>query len=91
MPVTYKLADYRREAARDPFVLVVDDETTIEIAPPNTDDMLDAAASTDVRTQLRKLCGEAYGPLMDALGKEQGSVLKVVVNDLSRHFGLGEL
>lgn len=86
----YRLADYRQQANRLPFAFEIDDDTTLIIPPPTATVMLDVAATTDLRTQMQLMTGDQFEKLMDALGDEQGAVLKPLLKDLSRHFGLGE-
>ena len=90
MAKKYSLADYRRQANRSPFSLEIDEEQTLEIAPPTTSAMLDVQATDDVREQLKLLAGDKYDELMEAIGDEQGGVLKVLLKDMTGHFGLGE-
>jgi len=86
----YRLADYRRQANKEPFPLELDDERVLMIPAPSTNTVLDVQATEDVREQLRMLTGDAYDDLMEAIGEEQGGVLKALMKDLTDHFGLGE-
>lgn len=90
MTKRYRLADYRREANRPPFVLEIDEERTLEIPAPDTNTILDVQGAVDVRQQVKLLTGDKYGELMDVIGGEQGGVLKQLMRDLSEHFNLGE-
>lgn len=90
MTKKYSLADYRRQANKPPFPLDIDEERTLEIAPPTTSAMLDVQSTDDVREQLKLLAGDKYDELMEVIGEEQGGVLKVLLKDMTAHFGLGE-
>lgn len=86
----YRLADYRKQANKPPFPLELDEERTLEIPAPSTNALLDAQATADVREQLKLMTGVKYEELLEVIGEEQGGVLKVLLKDLSDHFGLGE-
>ena len=86
----FQLAVYRAKANKAPFELIVDEDKTVSIPPPSTDVILDVSEATSVREQLRLLAGDQYGPLMEALGDEPGSILKPLMADLTEYFGLGE-
>jgi hypothetical protein len=90
MTKRYRLADYRREATKPPFVLEIDEERSLEIQAPDTNTILDVQATADVRQQVKLLTGDKYAELMEVIGSEQGGVLKVLMRDLSEHFNLGE-
>lgn len=86
----YSLADYRTQAHKPPFPLVIDENRTLEIDPPTTNVMLDVSATTDIREQLKLLAGAHYDELMEVIGEEQGAILKPLLGDMTKHFGLGE-
>ena len=86
----YQLAVYRAKAKKAPFELIVDEDKSIVISVPSTDVILDVAEAVTPREQLRLLAGEQFEALMDVLGDEPGSILKVLLSDLTNHFDLGE-
>ena len=90
MPKKYSLADYRSQASKAPFPFEVDEGKVIEISPPTAETTLDVTATTDLREQLRLIAGDKYEALMDAIGDEQGAILKPLLADITKHFGLGE-
>lgn len=86
------LSQYRKEADVKPFVLEVDDSTSITIQPPDGDAFLSLGEvqMNDAHGMLSLLCGDQYEEVMDVLGKEPGPVLLAVVQDMARKFGLIE-
>ncbi|MEU6033970.1 hypothetical protein ABZ801_01030 [Actinomadura sp. NPDC047616] len=89
MSKTYRLAQYRREAKREPFTLELDDGTCITVNPPSGGSVLQLDPSKSTREVLRLLAGDSYQALVDALADDDASVLVAVLRDMQVHFGLG--
>jgi hypothetical protein len=83
------LADYRKEARREPFELPLDDDTVIVIPPPNGYTLMDLDTAYSTRAVLKLLAGGQYEALIGAIGDEDGAVLMAIGKDIRDHFGLG--
>lgn len=83
------LAEYAAEAKRDPFELPVDAKTTIVIQPPTVEQLLAIEDAPDTRTALRAITGDQFTALMRALKGQPAPVLAAIVEDMRKHFGLG--
>ena len=87
---TYSLDRYRREAKGEPFELHLDDEHSIVIDRPTGDVLMDVEEARSSREIITLLCGDKADEFLDAIGKEDFSVLQAVAQDMQEHFGLGE-
>lgn len=88
------LARYRSEVKGDPFVLWLDDDETITIPRPTGDQMFEAEEAFRAGTSkdvIRAFCGpDLSGPFLDAVGKEDASVVMKIAEDMQKKFNLGE-
>ena len=87
---TYSLARYRAEAKREPFVLEVDEKTSIIINQSSSAALLRVEQAKNSEEALKILTSEQYDALIRTIGDEDAGVLKALVRDLREHFGLGE-
>lgn len=89
----YSLAAYKSKVKGEPFRLAVDEDNVIVIPRPTGDQILDAEAAqreTDSRAAFEALCGDVADEVLAVLGREDAAVLKMFVEDMQKHFGLGE-
>lgn len=84
------LARYRSEVKGDPFVLWVDDDTKVEVPRPTSESMWDAEEATTSREAIRALGGAKGDELVETLAGEDIEVMVAVLNDMRKHFGVGE-
>lgn len=90
MPRTYSLTKYRAEATREPFVLELDEGSTLTIPQPSVDEILDITGMVNVRAQLKILAKDQYDDLIKHIGDLPGGLVKPLVRDILDHYGLGE-
>ena len=88
----YRLDGYRKAAKKEPFILVVDDETEISIKAPSNRASLAASkiSEEDLEGQLRIVFGESYDEVMEAIGDDTAEVLSAILKDVSDHFGVDQ-
>jgi hypothetical protein len=86
---TKTLADYRKEAKREPFTLPLDDNRVIVIKPPTGATLMDLDTAYTTRAVLKLIVGDQYDELIEAIGEEDGAVLMAIGKDMQKHFGLG--
>lgn len=84
-----RLAQYRAEATKGPFVLELDDDNTLTIPAPNGNVLLQMDTIFTTDGILRKLAGDHYDAVLEAVGGEDGAVLIALMKDMQRHWGLG--
>jgi hypothetical protein len=84
---------YRAEVKGEPFVLWLDDDEKLEIPRPNGDQMFaaeEAYRTGTSRDVIKALCADQAGAFLDAVGKEDASVVMSIAQDMQKHFNLGE-
>lgn len=86
----HSIARYVNEATKKPFELIVDDKRSIFIEQPNADVVVHSDQAKNTEQALRDLVGDKYDEIMDLIGDAPGGVVKLLVDDLRGHFGLGE-
>lgn len=84
------LARYRAEAKGDPFVLEVDDSTTITIPRPSGGVLMDVEEAGSSRKIIELLAGDQAAALLEICETEDFSVMQGIAADMMGHFGLGE-
>jgi hypothetical protein len=91
-PKTYDLRTYVQEATKAPFDLLVDDDTTISVPAPSVRVILELAkVPEDEPLELLELfVGDSFEDLFDAIGDCPAGVFEKLLEDLRKHFGLGE-
>ncbi|KAB2344882.1 hypothetical protein [Actinomadura rudentiformis] len=89
MTTKYSIARYRAEARREPFAVELDSGDTLAILPPKSASVLELDPSLSTAEVLKRLAGDSYQALVDAVGDEDASVLVAVMKDMQKHFGLG--
>lgn len=87
---SYSLKKYRAEAKGEPFVLDVDENSSITIPWPTVETTLAVQDAESEREGLEALCGEQAKKILDLVGDDNYLVLQGLVNDMLKHFGLGE-
>ncbi len=88
----FSLERYRAEAKGEPFTLFIDDNNTIVISRPTGDQMFDAEEAMRTGTSrdvIVAIAGDQADALFEALGSEDAAVFLAVVEDMQKHFGLG--
>ncbi len=86
----YSLAKYRAEAKGEPFVLDVDESTTITVPRPTGAVLMDVEEATSSRQIIKLLAGDQAEEFLKIVGDEDYTVLQAVATDMQKHFGLGE-
>ena len=86
----FALARYINEATKKPFELIVDDKRSIFIEQPSSNVVVHSDQAKNTEEALRDLVGDKYDEIMDVIGDAPGGVVKLLVDDLRDHFGLGE-
>lgn len=86
----FSLARYRKEATGEPFVLWLDDDTSIEVPRPTGAVLMDVEEATSSREIIERLCGDKAKEFLAAVSDEDFEVLRAVSQDMQQHFGLGE-
>ena len=85
------LAAYRGKIVGTPFTLELDDGTTVTIPRPTSKQIRRAEQNpNDTEWIMESVCGEELAEQIFALiDDEDWAVMKMLTEDISRHFGLG--
>jgi hypothetical protein len=86
----YALARYINQATKKPFELIVDENRSIFIEQPSSNVVVHSDQAKNTEEALRDLVGDKYDEIMEVIGDAPGGVVKLLVDDLRDHFGLGE-
>jgi hypothetical protein len=86
----YALARYINQATKQPFEFIIDDKRSIFIEQPDANVVVHSDQAKNTEEALRDLVGDKYDEIMEIIGDAPGGVVKLLVNDLRDHFGLGE-
>lgn len=86
----YALARYINEATKKPFPFIVDDTKTIEIEQPSSQVVLVIDQAENTEEAFRMMVGDKFDEIVEVIGDQPGGVLKLLINDIRDHFGLGE-
>jgi hypothetical protein len=90
MAKTYDFDAYLAQARPTAFVLRVSPDQTITIEPPDTETLLRIDEARTARRVLELLCGEHYSTVYNLIRDKHAGVLTGLVEDMRRHFNLGE-
>ena len=86
----FALARYINEATKKPFEFIVDEKRSIFIEQPDANVVVHSDQAKNTEEALRDLVGDKYEEIMEIIGDAPGGVVKLLVDDLRDHFGLGE-
>lgn len=92
-PAVKSLAHYRDKVKGEPFVLPIDEETSITIQRPTGDQVFDAEDALregNSRGFLEAIAGDQAEALLEAVLNEDFKVVQAISVDIQKHFGLGE-
>ena len=92
MPKKFQLSKYRKAAEKSPFVLEVDEETSISVDPPRAKNIIKLSKidEGDLEGQLKLIAGDAYDALMEVVADESFDVLEAILKDMMDHFGMDQ-
>lgn len=85
---TFKFSKYRAEADRPPFDLELEDGTVISIPVPDGDTTFEIEEAGTSREMLTLMCGDQADAVFELIGPENGTVIRALAKDMSKHFGL---
>lgn len=90
-PRRFRIEKYIDEAVKAPFVLDLDDDTSIEIAQPSTNEVAAMPATATPRDALRVFTSSDADAdtIMGVFGDLPAGALMGLVRDIREHFGLG--
>jgi hypothetical protein len=91
--VTRTWDSYVKEAAQPPFVIVVDDETSITVNAPTGDQIIEGEAmfraDASASDALKVVCGDAADAVLELCRPAPAGAMNQLLTDIMEHFNFG--